>query len=84
MEQKKRIAFYTLGCKLNFSETSQISRQFTPDKFEIVSFDEVADIYIINTCVVTEKAEKKSRAIIRQAKKETKMRWLPLLVAIPR
>ena len=69
MEQKKRIAFYTLGCKLNFSETSQISRQFTPDKFEIVSFDEVADIYIINTCVVTEKAEKKSRAIIRQAKK---------------
>jgi len=66
---KKKIAFYTLGCKLNFSETSQISRQFTPDKFDIVSFDEVADIYIINTCVVTEKAEKKSRAIIRQAKK---------------
>lgn len=54
---------------MNFSETSQISRQFTPDKFDIVSFDEVADIYIINTCVVTEKAEKKSRAIIRQAKK---------------
>jgi threonylcarbamoyladenosine tRNA methylthiotransferase MtaB len=70
MQTKKKIAFYTLGCKLNFSETSQISRQFPPDKYEIVGFDEVADIYVINTCVVTEKAEKKSRSAIRQAKKK--------------
>ena len=66
---KKKIAFYTLGCKLNFSETSQISRQFPAAGFEIVDFAEHADIYVINTCVVTEKAEKKSRAAIRQAKK---------------
>ena len=69
MTEKKRIAFYTLGCKLNFSETSQISRQFPVDKFTIVDFRDVADIYVINTCVVTEKAEKKSRSAIRQATK---------------
>ncbi|NTW32129.1 MAG: tRNA (N(6)-L-threonylcarbamoyladenosine(37)-C(2))-methylthiotransferase MtaB [Bacteroidetes bacterium] len=69
MDEKKKIAFYTLGCKLNFSETSQISRQFDVNKFEIVDFKEKADIYVINTCVVTEKAEKKSRSAIRQAKK---------------
>jgi threonylcarbamoyladenosine tRNA methylthiotransferase MtaB len=69
MAEKKKIAFYTLGCKLNFSETSQISRQFPADIFEITDFNDLADIYVINTCVVTEKAEKKSRAAIRQAKK---------------
>jgi len=69
MEEKKKIAFYTLGCKLNFSETSQISRQFDTNKFEIVDFKQIADIYVINTCIVTEKAEKKSRSAIRQAKK---------------
>lgn len=69
MNEKKRIAFYTLGCKLNYSETSQISRQFPEEKYTVVDFSAIADIYVINTCVVTEKAEKKSRAIIRQAKK---------------
>jgi len=69
MAEKKKIAFYTLGCKLNFSETSQISRQFPADNYEIVDFKEVADIYVVNTCVVTEKAEKKSRSAISQAKK---------------
>ncbi len=69
MAEKKKIAFYTLGCKLNFSETSQISRQFPVGNFEIVDFKEIADIYVVNTCVVTEKAEKKSRAAINQAKK---------------
>jgi threonylcarbamoyladenosine tRNA methylthiotransferase MtaB len=69
LSEKKRIAFYTLGCKLNFSETSQLSRMFPPEKFCIVDFKEMADIYVINTCVVTEKAEKKSRAVIRQAQK---------------
>ena len=66
MNEKKKIAFYTLGCKLNFSETSQISRSFPPDKYEIVNFNDFADIYIVNTCVVTEKAEKKSRSIIKR------------------
>lgn len=70
MIKRKKIAFFTHGCKLNFSETSQISRQFPPDKFEIVPFSEIADIYVINTCVVTGKAEKKSRATIRRAGKK--------------
>jgi threonylcarbamoyladenosine tRNA methylthiotransferase MtaB len=69
MNKKKKIAFYTLGCKLNYSETSQISRQFPEEKYSVVDFTDVADIYVINTCAVTEKSEKKSRAIIRQAKK---------------
>jgi len=69
MAERKKIAFYTLGCKLNFSETSQLSRSFPSEKFQIVDFKDEADIYVINTCVVTEKAEKKSRAAINQAKK---------------
>jgi threonylcarbamoyladenosine tRNA methylthiotransferase MtaB len=69
MAEKKRIAFYTLGCKLNFSESSQISRQFPAEKFEIVDYKETADIYVINTCAVTGKAEKKSRAAILKFKK---------------
>jgi threonylcarbamoyladenosine tRNA methylthiotransferase MtaB len=69
LSAQKKIAFYTLGCKLNFSETSQLSRSFPKDRFLIVDFKEMADIYVINTCVVTEKAEKKSRAAIRQAQK---------------
>ena len=69
MAEKKRIAFYTLGCKLNFSESSQISRQFPADSFEIVDYKEHADIYVINTCAVTGKAEKKSRAAIVKFKK---------------
>jgi threonylcarbamoyladenosine tRNA methylthiotransferase MtaB len=69
MAEKKRVAFYTLGCKLNFSESSQISRQFPADSFEIVDYKEQADIYVINTCAVTGKAEKKSRAAIVKFKK---------------
>jgi len=69
MAEKKRVAFYTLGCKLNFSESSQISRQFPADSFEIVDYKEHADIYVINTCAVTGKAEKKSRAAITKFKK---------------
>lgn len=65
---KKKVAFYTLGCKLNFTETSTISRQFNPNNFEIVDFNTIADIYIINTCTVTAKADKKSLQIIKKAK----------------
>jgi threonylcarbamoyladenosine tRNA methylthiotransferase MtaB len=67
--QKSRIAFHTLGCKLNFSETSTISRQFGLDNFEIVDFDEFADVYVVHTCSVTSVAEKKCRAFIKQAHK---------------
>lgn len=69
VHERKKIAFYTLGCKLNFSETSQLSRLFPKEKFCIVDFKDKADIYVVNTCVVTEKAEKKSRAAINQARK---------------
>lgn len=61
------IATHTLGCKLNFAETSHLQRQFLEAGFNIVSFHEKADIYVINTCTVTSVAEKKCRNIIRQA-----------------
>lgn len=64
---KKRIAFHTLGCKLNFSETSSIARQFRTNEYDIVDFREQADIYVINTCSVTGIAEKKCKQAIRQA-----------------
>ncbi|MEI6575980.1 MAG: tRNA (N(6)-L-threonylcarbamoyladenosine(37)-C(2))-methylthiotransferase MtaB [Bacteroidota bacterium] len=66
---KKKIAFHTLGCKLNFSETSGIARQFREDDYEQVDFQHEADIYVINTCSVTGTAEKKCRQAIRQARK---------------
>lgn len=61
-------AFYTLGCKLNFSETSTIVRSFEDAGFATVSFDEKADYYVINTCSVTDHADKKCRNIVRRAK----------------
>ena len=64
---KKKIAFHTFGCKLNFSETSSIAKQFPENEFEIVDFKEIADIYVIHSCSVTAIAEKKCRATIRQA-----------------
>lgn len=64
---KKKIAFHTFGCKLNFSETATITKQFSDKEFEIVDFKEIADIYVIHSCSVTAIAEKKCRAVIRQA-----------------
>jgi threonylcarbamoyladenosine tRNA methylthiotransferase MtaB len=61
-----RVAFHTLGCKLNFAETSTISRSFREDEFEKVSAGEKADIYIINTCSVTDIADKKCRQAIKK------------------
>jgi threonylcarbamoyladenosine tRNA methylthiotransferase MtaB len=63
---KKKVAFHTLGCKLNFAETSTISRSFPEDKFERVPANSKADIYIINTCSVTDSAEKKCRQAIKK------------------
>ena len=67
--QSKRIAFHTLGCKLNFSETATISRDFTDHGFEKVDYRDKADIYVLNTCSVTENADKEARKLIRQAKR---------------
>lgn len=66
----KKAAFYTLGCKLNFSETSTIAGAFKEVGFERVDFDEKADVYVINTCSVTNQGDKASRNIIRKAAKQ--------------
>jgi threonylcarbamoyladenosine tRNA methylthiotransferase MtaB len=63
----KKIAFHTLGCKLNFSETSTLSRQFGDSGFRQVNFTEAADIYVINSCSVTQNAEKRCRELIRKS-----------------
>ena len=69
MKNNKKVAFYTLGCKLNFSETSTIARNFQQEGFERVDFEEVADIYVINTCSVTENADKQFKQIVKKALK---------------
>lgn len=61
------VAFYTLGCKLNFAETSTIGKQFLDKGYKIVEFNEHADVYVINTCTVTEGADKECRQIVRRA-----------------
>lgn len=67
--ERKKVAFYTLGCKLNFSETSTIARNFSNEGFDRVDFSEKADIYVINTCSVTENADKRFKTIVKQAQK---------------
>ncbi|MFJ1321600.1 tRNA (N(6)-L-threonylcarbamoyladenosine(37)-C(2))-methylthiotransferase MtaB [Capnocytophaga canis] len=69
LENKKKVAFYTLGCKLNFSETSTIARSFENEGYQRVDFEDFADIYIINTCSVTENADKQFKQIVRKALK---------------
>lgn len=69
MVTNKKVAFYTLGCKLNYSETSTIGRQFLNAGFETVEFTQKADVYVINTCSVTENADKKCRKIVKEALK---------------
>ena len=64
---RKKVAFYTLGCKLNFSETSTIARDFNEENFERVDFDQPADIYVINTCSVTDNADKKFKGLVKKA-----------------
>jgi len=67
MATPKTVAFYTLGCKLNYSETSAIGRLFEQGGYGVVNFNEGADIYVINTCSVTEFADRKCRKVVRQA-----------------
>lgn len=66
------VAFYTLGCKLNFSETSTIARDFETQGYERKEFEEPADIYVINTCSVTENADKRFKSIVKKAQKLNK------------
>lgn len=67
---KKTVALHTLGCKLNFSETSTIGRLLENDGFEKKGFDEVADVYVINTCSVTENADKECRMLVRRIQRK--------------
>ena len=70
MQKQARVAFYTQGCKLNFSETSTISRQFQKKDYHKVDFKDKADIYVINTCSVTENADRECKRIVRSALKK--------------
>ena len=72
----KKVAFYTLGCKLNFSETSTIARDFQNEGFKRVEFDELADIYVINTCSVTDNADKRFKTIVKSALKQNEKAFL--------
>ena len=64
-----RIAFHTMGCKLNFAETSTLSREFIEHGYQRVSYKDIADVYVLNTCSVTDRADKEARKLIRQAKR---------------
>jgi threonylcarbamoyladenosine tRNA methylthiotransferase MtaB len=66
----KSVAFHTLGCKLNFSETSTLSRMLENEGFEKKSFDELADVYVINTCSVTDNADKECRQLVRRIQRK--------------
>ena len=67
----KTVAFHTLGCKLNFSETSSLSRQLETEGFEKKEFEEAADVYVINTCSVTENADKECRQLVRRIQRRS-------------
>lgn len=76
MDANKKVAFYTLGCKLNFSETSTIARNFVNEGFSRVEFDEKADVYVINTCSVTDNADKRFKTIVKNALKKNEDAFL--------
>jgi len=75
----KKVAFYTLGCKLNFSETSAIGRQFSEAGFEPVAFTDQADVYLINTCSVTDHADKKCRKVVKEALKHSPNAYIAIV-----
>ena len=70
MEKQRSVAFHTLGCKLNFSETSTLSRQLEAEGFLKKEFDDKADVYVINTCSVTDNADKECRQIVRRIQRK--------------
>src|SRR5580692_6653102 len=69
--KNKTVAFHTLGCKLNYSETSSLSRLLADEGFEKREFDEPADVYVINTCSVTENADKECRYLVRKIQRQS-------------
>ncbi len=79
MLKEKRVAFHTLGCKLNFSETSTIARQCEKEGFERVDFQEEAEIYVLNTCSVTDNADKECRRLIKKAKERSPEAYIAII-----
>src|SRR4051812_20952005 len=71
MEKRRSVAFHTLGCKLNYSETSTLSRMLENDGFEKKEFDDLADVYVINTCSVTDNADKECRQLVRRVQRKS-------------
>src|SRR5690606_17246919 len=71
MTQDRTVAFHTLGCKLNYSETSTLSRMMEGAGFAKRNFDEAADVYVINTCSVTENADKECRQLVRRIQRRS-------------
>ena len=71
MQKNRSVAFHTLGCKLNFSETSTIARMLEQEGFEKKDFEDFADVYVINTCSVTDNADKECRYLVRKIQKKT-------------
>lgn len=69
MQFYRKVAFYTLGCKLNFSETSTLARSFQEAGYAKVAFEDTPDVFVINTCSVTENADKKCKQLVKKAKK---------------
>jgi len=76
MIDRKKVAFYTLGCKLNFSETATIARNFQDEGFDREEFSDFADIYVINTCSVTENADKRFKTIVKQAQRSNESAFI--------
>ncbi len=76
---EKKVAFYTLGCKLNYAETSTIGRQFNEAGFKTVNFSDTADVYVINTCSVTDHADKKCRKVVKEALKYSPAAYIAIV-----
>ncbi|HEX6335165.1 MAG TPA: tRNA (N(6)-L-threonylcarbamoyladenosine(37)-C(2))-methylthiotransferase MtaB, partial [Flavisolibacter sp.] len=70
MQNQRTVAFHTLGCKLNFSETSTLARTLEAEGFRKKEFDEQADVYVINTCSVTENADRECRQLVRRIQRK--------------
>ncbi|HIY77129.1 MAG TPA: tRNA (N(6)-L-threonylcarbamoyladenosine(37)-C(2))-methylthiotransferase MtaB [Candidatus Sphingobacterium stercorigallinarum] len=75
----KKVAFYTLGCKLNFSETSSIGRLFKDAGYQVTAFNSEADIYVINTCSVTDHADRKCRKVVKEALKHSPNAYITIV-----
>src|SRR6478609_3748821 len=71
MQKRRSVAFHTLGCKLNFSETSTLSRMLENEGFEKKEFEDQADVYVINTCSVTDNADKECRQLVRRIQRKS-------------